>query len=170
MTVPLAADTRRLPPYAGLPPAALDRAGCLLASYPAVSLHDHPVRLPDPLTAASWQAWRADGREVLGYAGLAASGWAGMVASALSTRDYALLLRWAAFLREDIAAHPGQAALAAGPADLPAAGSGPVGIMLGLEDLDSVGTDLSLLPEPGSAGRRWWSATPARGLCGRRRA
>jgi membrane dipeptidase len=150
----LAADTGRLPPYAGLPAAALDRAGQLLARYPAVSLHDHPVRLPDPLTPASWQAWRAAGREVPGYAGLAGSGWAGMVASALSTRDYDLLLRWAAFLRADIAAHPGSVVLASGPADLPAAGTGRVGLLLGLEDLDAVGADLSLLPGLAGAGIR----------------
>ena len=154
MTVPLAADTGRLPAYDGLPAAALERAGQLLARYPAVSLHDHPVRMPDPMTAASWQAWRANGREELGYAGLAGSGWAGMVASAMSTRDNALLLRWAASLRADIAAHPGQVVLARGAADLPAAGFGPVGILLGLEDLNSVGADLSLLPGLAEAGIR----------------
>ena len=46
----LAADTGRLPPYDGVSAEALARAGQLLARHPAISLHDHPVRLPDPLT------------------------------------------------------------------------------------------------------------------------
>ena len=61
----------RLPSYDGVPAPALARANELLARYPAVSLHDHPVRLPDPLTPQTWQAWLTDGREQLGYAGLA---------------------------------------------------------------------------------------------------
>ena len=67
--VTLAADTGRLPPYDGVAAEALASAGQLLARHPAISLHDHPVRLPDPLTPQTWQAWRADGREPLGYAG-----------------------------------------------------------------------------------------------------
>jgi membrane dipeptidase len=150
----LAADTGRLPPWRGVSAQARGRAGQLLARYPAVSLHDHPVRLPDPLTPRTWQAWRADGRERLGYAGLAGSGWAAVVASALSTRDLGLLLRWARFLREDMLAHPQEAVFAAGPGDIPAAGGGPVGLLLGLEDLDAVGTDLGVLPELFGAGIR----------------
>jgi membrane dipeptidase len=154
MTVQLAADVGRLPPYAGLPAAALDQAGQLLSRYPAVSLHDHPVRMPDPMTSQTWQEWRADGREELGYAGLAGSAWAGMVASAMSTPDNGLVLRWAASLRADIAAHPDQVSFAAGTGDIPADGTGPVAILLGLEDLNSVGTDLSLLPGLAQAGIR----------------
>ena len=149
----LAADTGRLPPWDGVPAQALARAGQLLARYPAVSLHDHPVRLPDPLTARTWQAWRVDGREHLGYAGLAGSGWAAVVASALSTSDFGLLLRWARFLREDMLNHPREAVFAAGPGDVPSPG-GPVGVFLGLEDLNAVGTDLGRLPELFSAGIR----------------
>lgn len=152
--VTLAADIGRLAPYDGLPAAAIARAGELLTRYPAISLHDHPVRLPDPLTPETWQAWRAGGREILGYAGLAASGWAAVVASALGTIDLAQLLRWAQFLREDMQHHPGEAAFAAGPGDIPAAGGGPVGILLGLEDLDAVGTDLGVLPQIFDAGVR----------------
>jgi membrane dipeptidase len=152
--VTLAPDTGRLAPYDGLPAPVLARAGQLLARHPAISLHDHPVRLPDPLTAQTWQAWRADGREHLGYAGLAGSGWAAVVASALSTSDLGLLLRWARFLREDMQHHAREAAFAAGPGDIPVAGGGPVGIMLGLEDLDAVGTDLGVLPQLFGAGIR----------------
>jgi len=152
--VTLAADTGRLAPYDGLPAATLARAGELLTRYPAVSLHDHPVRLPDPLTPQTWQAWRAGGRETLGYAGLAGSGWAAVVASALGTIDLAQLLRWTRFLREDMQHHPREAAFAAGPGDIPAAGGGPVGIVLGLEDLDAVGTDLGVLPQIFDAGVR----------------
>jgi membrane dipeptidase len=152
--VALAADTGRLPPYDGVPAAALARAGQLLARHPAVSLHDHPVRLPDPLTAPTWQAWSADGREPLGYAGLAGSGWAAIVASALGTIDLSEVLRWARFLRDDMRHHPRETVFAAGPGDIPAAGGGPVAILLGLEDLDSVGTDLDVLPRLFDAGIR----------------
>jgi membrane dipeptidase len=152
--VTLAADTGRLAPYDGVPAEALARAGELLARYPAVSLHDHPVRLPDPLTAQTWQAWRAEGRETLGYAGLTGSGWAAVVASALGTIDLDQVLRWAGLLREDMERHPGEVVFAGGPGDIPAAGGGPVGIVLGLEDLDSVGTDLGVLPRLFDAGIR----------------
>jgi membrane dipeptidase len=150
----LAADTGRLPAYDGVGAGALGQAGQLLARRPAVSLHDHPVRLPDPLTPQTWQAWRAAGREHLGYAGLAGSGWAAVVASALSTRDLPLLLSWARFLREDMQAHPREALFAAGPGDVPAAGGGPVGVLLGLEDLDAIGSDLGGLPRLFDAGVR----------------
>jgi membrane dipeptidase len=152
--VTLAADTGRLPPYDAVSAEALARAGQVLARHPAISLHDHPVRLPDPLTPETWRAWRADGREPLGYAGLAGSGWAAVVASALSTDDLGLLLRWARFLRDDMQLHPRETVFAAGPGDIPAAGGGPVGILLGLEDLDAVGTDLGVLPQLFDAGIR----------------
>jgi membrane dipeptidase len=150
----LAADTGRVPAYDGVGAAALGRAGQLLARRPAVSLHDHPVRLPDPLTPQTWQAWRAAGREELGYAGLAGSGWAAVVASALSTRDLPLLLSWARFLRADMQDHPREVVFAAGPGDVPAAGAGPVGLLLGLEDLDAIGSDLGVLPQLFEAGIR----------------
>jgi membrane dipeptidase len=150
----LAADTGRVPAYDGVGAAALGRAGELLARRPAVSLHDHPVRLPDPLTPQTWQAWRAAGREQLGYAGLAGSGWAAVVASALSTRDLPLLLGWASFLREDMQDHPREVVFAAGPGDVPAGGAGPVGVLLGLEDLDAIGSDLGVLPQLFEAGIR----------------
>lgn len=152
--VPLAPDTGRLPSYQGVPAAARTRAGELLTRHPAISLHDHPVRLPDPLTAETWLAWRADGREHLGYAGLAGSGWAALVASALSTSDLDRLLGWARFLRQDMLSHAGRAVFVAGPGDIPAAGSGPVGILLGLEDLNAVGAGLSALPRLFDAGIR----------------
>jgi membrane dipeptidase len=153
-SVTLASDTARMPPYDGVPALAQARAGQLLAQYPAVSLHDHPVRLPDPLTPQTWEAWRADGRERLGYAGLAASGWAAVVASALSTDGLGLLLLWARFLREDMQDHPSETVFAAGPGDVPAAGGGPVGILLGLEDLDAIGAELGVLPQLFDAGIR----------------
>jgi membrane dipeptidase len=152
--VTLAADTGRVPPYDGVPAEALARSAQLLTRHPAISLHDHPVRLPDPLTAQTWEAWSADGREPLGYAGLASSGWAAVVASALSGGDLGRVLRWAGFLRDDMQHHPGETVFAAGPGDIPAAGGGPVGILLGLEDLDAVGTDLGVLPQFFEAGIR----------------
>ena len=50
--VTLAPDTGRLPSYDGVTAAGRARADQLLARHPAVSLHDHPVRLPDPLASA----------------------------------------------------------------------------------------------------------------------
>jgi membrane dipeptidase len=152
--VTLATDTGRLPPYDGVTAAASARADQLLARYPAVSLHDHPVRMPDPLTADTWRQWRADGREHLGYAGLAGSGWAAVVASAMSTNDLGVLQRWAGFLREDLARHPAEAVFADGPAGIPAGGGGPVAILLGLEDLNAVGASLDVLPRLHEAGIR----------------
>jgi membrane dipeptidase len=152
--VTLAPDIGRMPAYAGVSAAGRARADELLGRHPAISLHDHPVRLPDPLTADTWQAWRTDGREHLGYAGLAHSGWAAVVASALSTRDLDLVLRWARFLRDDLHDHGGEAVFAAGPANIPAAGGGPVGILLGLEDLNPIGASLDSLPQLFEAGIR----------------
>jgi membrane dipeptidase len=64
------------------------------------------------------------------------------------------VLRWAAFLREDMQHHGAETVFAAGPGDIPEAGGGPVGILLGLEDLDPVGTDLGVLPQLYAAGIR----------------
>lgn len=144
--VPLAADVDRVAAYPGVDADLRHRADALLARLSAISLHDHPVRLPDPLTPATWQSWRDAGREHLGYGGLARSGLAGVFASALSTDDFDALARWAALLRADLA-HRSDARLAEDPTGIPAgaaaAAGAPLAVFLGLEDLGAVGSDLT---------------------------
>jgi membrane dipeptidase len=140
--VPLAADRHRLPDQGPeLTAGQRDRVSALLAAGPVISLHDHPVRLPDPLTAESWTAHRATGRDHLGYAGLAGSGLTAVFASALAGLPLPALLRWLALLRADLAHHP-EAAVAERAADVLRTG-GPLGVVLALEDLTPVGDDLT---------------------------
>lgn len=143
----LAADTGRVPAYSGVSSAALAQADELLAVTPAVSLHDHPVRLPEPINADSWRAWRAEGRETLGYAGLASSGLAAIFASSLGGADVPALTRWAGLLQADLA-HRADAMPARSVADIPAGAANPaagrlLAVFLALEDLGGIGSDLS---------------------------
>ncbi len=87
-TVPLATDVHRLPEQGPeLTGPQRERVAALLAAGPVISLHDHPIRLPDPLTEQSWQRHQEAGRDVLGYAGIAESGLTTVFASALSGFD-----------------------------------------------------------------------------------
>lgn len=141
-TVPLAADVDRLPDHGPeLTDGQRDRVTRLLAGGPVISLHDHPVRLPDPLTRESWTAHRTAGRDVLGYAGLAASGLTTVFTSALSGLELPALLRWLALLRADLA-HTDRARLATDATEALAT-DGPVRLVLALEDLTPAGEDLS---------------------------
>ena len=105
-----------------------------------ISLHDHPVRLPDPLTRESWTKHRTAGRDHLGYDGLAVSGLTAVFASALSGLELPALLRWLALLGADLA-HASLARLATRGADVLA--GGPISVVLALEDLTPVGGDLT---------------------------
>jgi membrane dipeptidase len=88
-------------------PAHAERVGRLLAGAPAVSLHDHPIRLPDPLTQDSWPRYRDWGRDELGAAGLRASGLSAVFANTLS-RDTAERVRtWSADLNTQVDAATG---------------------------------------------------------------
>jgi len=151
----LAAELGRVPMYEGFQAETLRKARDLLTRIPAVSLHDHPVRLPEPISAATWTSWRSAGREQLGHAGLSQSGWAAVVASALSTNDLDALLRWAAVLRSEIRGGSGDTVLATSVTEVPSGGSaGPIAIFLGLEDLGAIGEDLTALELLYSAGVR----------------
>lgn len=121
--VPLAADVDRLPAY----PLDLDevqraRVSRLLEGT-VVSLHDHPVRLPDPLSAESWAAHDATGVDHLGTEGLRRSGLDVVLASALAIPDLRRLVAWAGALRGQLDATS-------------------TTVILALEDLGSVGGDV----------------------------
>ena len=123
--IPLAKDVDRLPAYPlGLDSGQRERVDSLLDGM-VVSLHDHPVRLPEPMTAASWTEHTRDGTEHIGHIGLARSGLDVVLASSLAEPDQDRLLRWAGLLR----------------AEADTVTTGPR-IVLALEDLGSVGTDL----------------------------
>lgn len=135
---PLASDIDRLPPYRiALDEAARARVDRLLGGT-VVSLHDHPVRLPDPLTAESWRAHHDGGVDRLGGEGLRRSGLDVVLASALAEPDLSFLLRWATALRKEIAT-TGGLTWAGTWAE---AGTGTPAVFLALEDLGSIGTDL----------------------------
>jgi membrane dipeptidase len=141
-TVPLATDVHRLPDEGpALTDSQRDRVTALLAAGPVISLHDHPIRLPDPITAQTWREHQEAGRDVFGYAGLAASGLTTVFASALSGLPLPALCRWLALLVADLA-HADTATLGLRAADLAGTG-GPVTVALALEDLGSVGEDLT---------------------------
>jgi membrane dipeptidase len=106
--IPLADDmaTKSVPqPEGG--GAELDRAARLLAAEPAISLHDHPIRLPEPLTEGSWEAWRAQDREELGYEGLRHSGLGGVFAGCNSWHGPEGIERWALRMHADLIHEPG---------------------------------------------------------------
>lgn len=145
---PLAADVGRLAPYwPGPDGPGPDGKGsaveALLARGPVISLHDHPVRLPDPLTADTLSRHQAAGRDYLGYDGLTASGLTAVFASALAWPDLADLVRWFALLRADLA-HATAAFQAEDTAHIAERDpDGRVAVVFALEDLGSVGEDLS---------------------------
>lgn len=146
--VALAADVDRVPDEA--PPLSAEQRGrvaALLAGGPVVSLHDHPVRLPDPLSADTWQRHVAAGRDHLGHDGMARSDLTAIFASALGGMDLLALLRWLALMQADIAHSAGtDLALDAVAFDrqaaVPDGDSARVAVALSLEDLTPIGEDL----------------------------
>jgi len=140
--VPLAADVDRLPGEGPtLDETQRRRVETLLSAGPVISLHDHPIRLPEPLTAESWSRHKAAGRDHLGHAGLAGSGMTAVFASALSGLELPPLLRWLTLLGTDLA-HTAQARLAQRVDDV-AGDTEALTVVLALEDLSPVGEDLS---------------------------
>lgn len=139
----LAPDVGRLPPYQIGSGRQESVIGALPTSGPVISLHDHPVRLPDPLTAETLRAHRGGGRDYLGYDGLAASGLTAVFASALAWPDLGELLRWFPLLRADLT-HAGTAFHAENATQI--AGRDPggrVAVVFAMEDLGSIGEDLT---------------------------
>lgn len=140
----------------------LQDARALLRRHPAVSLHDHPIRLPDPITPESWQSWRADGSEPFGFAGLRESGLSLMFASSNSWHSREEIWEWAASHRAAIEAEAGFYAPAsvaeiqerhcAAPEGGIASALPPVGVLFGLETMsafDRYPEDLERLVQAG---------------------
>lgn len=82
-----------------LEPDEAARLDALARSGPWISLHDHPIRLPDPMTPEVWARYQALGRERVGFHGLRQSGLSAVFYSMLGSDDPVSVLRWAAFTR-----------------------------------------------------------------------
>jgi membrane dipeptidase len=153
MTAPygFAADIGRLDPYPSvLDPAQAERVDRLLSG-PVISLHDHPVRLPEPLNPDTWSAYSAANTECIGTAGLRSSGLNLVLASALAEPDQDRLLAWAGGMRDQARAAAGLTAVTSWQE----ARTGPQqALLLALEDLGSIGTDLSGIDQLYVAGFR----------------
>jgi membrane dipeptidase len=147
----LAADVDRLPAYQlGLDEGQQQRVDRLLAGL-VVSLHDHPVRLPDPLTSDTWAAHAQRGTERLGHMGLNRSGLDVVLASSLVEPEQDRLLRWAHRLGADLA---GADTVRGGHRWAEATSTPMPTVLLALEDLGSIGTDLNGIPALYRAGFR----------------
>lgn len=84
---------------AGLEPEEAARLAHLEGAVPWISLHDHPIRLPEPMTPEVWSRYTAEGRERLGVDGLRRGGLTAVFYSMLGSDDPLAVLRWAAFTR-----------------------------------------------------------------------
>lgn len=148
--VPFADPARRISAYSDTVDHTDPRLHELLASAPAIGVHDHPFLLPENLDAENWGRWRAAKRLEYAYDAMRSSGVTAAVASTNSWHTAqeieTMLIRFLA----DLAHHPGfhlvtrfaditvgRAVEGGDPASL--------GIILGLEsttefahDLDSV--------------------------------
>lgn len=113
-----------------LSPAQEERASALLSGL-VVSLHEHPVLLPSPLTAETWAAHMAAAVDVLAAEEIASSPLDLVVATCFSQSDPDFVASWVRSMCSQIAAAAGLRAVRS-VADLDAAG---VGVALGLEDL-----------------------------------
>lgn len=142
--VPLAADRDRLPPYrTDLDDAQRRRVEALLTGGPVISLHDHPVRLPDPLDSDSLRQHEESGRDHLGHEGLVRSDLTAVFASAVSRPDLGDLLRRFAFLRADVTHTDGLLVAEDAGAIASRDPDRCVGLVFAMEDLGCVGDDLS---------------------------
>lgn len=70
-----------------------------------VSLHEHPVRLPEPLTADTWERHLRGGVDVLAADELAASSLVLVIATCFSQSDPAYVFSWARSLADQVDAH-----------------------------------------------------------------
>lgn len=121
-------------------PEAEARVAALLAG-PVVSLHEHPVLLPEPLTAQTWALHMAGAADVLAADELVAADLDLVVATCFSQPDPAFVFAWAGSMRAQIDAHPRLRPLRAveGLTSI-----GDTVVALGLEDLGTVSTPSDL--------------------------
>lgn len=128
----------------GLEPSEIERAEHLLATAPGISLHDHPIRLPDPLTAATWDTWRSGRREELGHDGLRASGLGAVFFSAHPYDTAMDIWTWIGRTRADLAHQPGLR-IAETATDVTTARNPGPAVFLALETLDAFDDDIDAL-------------------------
>lgn len=145
----LADDTKLVSKYNRMTDRADSRLATLLSAEPAISLHDHPFRYPDPFTTESWARARLEQRLTLGYTGLASSGLAATVGSINSwcSRKEALMIL--ARLQVDVRRNDGFYIAESGSHIqenfLEGELARRVGIIMGLESLTAFSDDISSL-------------------------
>lgn len=83
------------------------RLRALLAGAPAISLHDHPFRLPANLNNDNWSRWRPSGRLNFGYRGMASAGMTATVACTNSWHNAAEVTSIFTRLAGDLVHHDG---------------------------------------------------------------
>jgi membrane dipeptidase len=151
----LAPDHDRVPPWdPGLEPPEWERLRRLQATGTWISLHDHPIRLPDPLTPQTWEAYTQSDREWLGLKGLRRSGLRAVFYSMLDSSHLPSVLRWAALARASLARQEGFR-LAQGPEDVDRAQrEEQVAVFLSLESANAAGDRLDNLEVMWGAGIR----------------
>lgn len=136
-TIGLADDLATISTYTTeIDPAERERAAAVLATAPAISLHDHPTRLPDPMTAETWATFRGAGRAYHGFDGLARSEVSAFFVNAWSFAPAEMVLAFLGRLRADVS-HRSGFFVADGSAELArtrgAGGSDGVALYLSLE-------------------------------------
>lgn len=119
--------------------AAEEERWLRLLSGRLASLHDHPVRLPTPLTAENWLIHAETGEDVLASEELTASGLELIYASSLSEQRLPVILRWA----RSLAGQARQAGFELAGRDDPLQRRRTM--VLALEDLGAIGVDLDIL-------------------------
>jgi membrane dipeptidase len=127
---------------AGLDAAEGERLERLARAGDWISLHDHPIRLPEPMEPETWRRYAADGRERIGVEGLRRSGMAVVFYSMLGSDDLDLVLRWAAGARAFAATTPGFFVGEGRDVLERARRTGTIGLVLALETIGSIGDRL----------------------------
>ncbi len=127
----------------GLTPEESARLSRLEAHVPWISLHDHPIRLPDPMTKEVWARYTSLGRERISFRGLRLSGLSAVFYSMLGTDDPVSVLRWAAFARRSASAEPDSFIAESFSDAAKAKREGRLALFLSLESATPVGQDLS---------------------------
>lgn len=116
----------------------------LLHSAPAISLHEHPTRLPDPLEPEPWAWYRGASRAYHGFDGIRASGNSAFFVNAWSFASSESVVKFLGRARADIAHHDGVfAAETVADLDRTIGGGGDeVALYLSLESATAFADDL----------------------------